>query len=119
MPAMGLGRPFYRPNVDKMSTKKALGSSWIEKKRELATAAASPRAHARWRAEAASGWRGAAKSGQAEAVQGTTALQVRRVGLEVVRGSRSSGGELAGFGNQGRRVVAPRGKRERCQRGVK
>ena len=108
MPAMGLGRPFYKPNVDKMSTKKALGSSWIEKKGELATVAASPRAHARWRAEAASGWRGAAKSGQAEAVQGTAALQVRRVGVEMAWESHSRGGELAGFEMQrrrGRRVL--------------
>jgi hypothetical protein len=71
---MGLGLPFYWPNVERMGTRKALGSSWTEKKGELATAAASPRVLARWRAKAASGWRGAAKSGQAEAVQGTAAL---------------------------------------------
>ena len=67
--------------MEKISTRKALGSSWTENKGEMATAAASPRAPARWPAEAASGRRGAAKSSQAEAVQGTTALQMRCVGV--------------------------------------
>ena len=56
-------------------------------------------------------WRGAGKISQQEAVQGIAALRVRRVGVEVARGSRSSGGELTGVTNQGRSSTTRRGER--------
>jgi len=78
------------------------------KRAKTATALSSLRRPVRWRSGKASGQRGAGKIGQAEAVQGTAALQVRRVGVEMAWESHSRGGELAGFEMQrrrGRRVL--------------
>ena len=78
------------------------------KRAKTAMALSSLRRPVRWRSGKASGQRGAGKIGQEEAVQGTAALQVQRVGIEMAWESHSRGGELAGFEMQrrrGRRVL--------------
>ena len=69
-PAMGLGRPFYRPEKERMITR--VGSRMILAEDEVksATGTGDPRRPARWQCRGALGmsWRGA--SGQAEAAQG-------------------------------------------------
>ena len=73
------------------------------KRAKTATALSSLRRPVRRRSGKASGQRGAGKIGQEEAVQGTAALQVRRMGVEMAWESHSTGGELAGFEMQRRR----------------
>ena len=75
------------------------------KRVKTAMALSSLRRPVRWRSGKASGQRGAGKIGQEEAVQGTAALQVQRVGIEMAWESHSRGGELAGFEMQWRQRV--------------
>jgi len=106
--ARELDRAIYRPGIGRGCSQGGVPDEFTRKRTKPAAAQASPWAPARWRAEAFADRRGAAKSGQAEAVHGTAVLQVRRVGIEVALGSQSSGRELAGFEMQrrrGRRVL--------------
>ena len=52
---MGLGLPFYRPNVERMSTEKGLGMYLAGGGAKMATSFVSPRRPARWQGAAV--WR--------------------------------------------------------------
>jgi len=87
----------------KISRRKGSGMTLTGKRVKTAMALSSLRRPVRWRSGKASGQRGVGKIGQEEAVQGTAALQVQRVGIEMAWESHSRGGELAGFEMQRRR----------------
>ena len=103
VPARELDRAIYRLGIGRGCSQGGVRDEFARKGTKPAAAQASPWAPARWRAEAFADRRGAAKSGQAEVVHGTAALQVRRMGVEMAWESHSIGGELAGFEMQRRR----------------